>query len=69
MRTWGRSSRALQGSPWKLAIGLAAAILVVLAVAGVAQSDPYDGALRGLADGLACLLGFGLLGRYLGLRR
>lgn len=58
----------LPGSPWQLAVGLALGIVVVLTAAGLAQSDPFDGALRGIFDGLACLAGFGLLGRYLGLR-
>jgi hypothetical protein len=59
---------ALQERPWTVAVLLAAGIAAVLAAAGVIQNDPYDGALRGLLDGLACLAGFGLLGRYLGLR-
>jgi MFS family permease len=58
----------LPGSPWKLAILLVVGIAVVLTAAGIVQGDPYDGALRGLADGLACLTGFAVLGRYLGLR-
>jgi hypothetical protein len=32
------------------------------------QADPYDGILRGLADAIACLAGFAVLGRYLGLQ-
>jgi hypothetical protein len=43
-------------------------VAIVIAPAGVLQSDPYDGALRGVADALACLTGFALLGRYLGLQ-
>jgi hypothetical protein len=58
----------LRGHPWRFALVVAAGIAVILATAGVVQNDPYDGALRGLADGLACLTGFALLGRYLGLR-
>lgn len=58
----------LRGRPWLLALLVAGAIAVILAAAGIVQNDPYDGALRGLLDGLACLTGFGLLGRYLGLR-
>jgi hypothetical protein len=58
----------LRGHPWRFALVFAGGIAVVLAVAGIAQSDPYDGALRGLLDGTACLAAFGLLGRYLGLR-
>jgi hypothetical protein len=61
--------RPLDRSPWSIAIALAVVIAVVLTVAGIVQADPYDGALRGIADGLACLVGFGLLGQYLGLRR
>ena len=57
----------LRGRPWLLAATVAGGIAVILAVAGILQSDPYDGALRGLLDGLACLAGFGLLGGYLGL--
>ena len=58
----------LRGRPWSLALLVAAAVALVIALAGVVQSDPFDGALRGLADGGACLLGFALLGRFLGLR-
>ena len=53
---------------WQFAVIVSVAIAMVLTAAGVVQSDPFDGALRGLADGLACLGGFALLGRYLGLR-
>lgn len=60
--------RPLRGNPWRLALVASLAIMVVLAAAGIVQDDPYDGALRGLLDGIACLAGFGLLGRYLGLR-
>jgi hypothetical protein len=60
--------RPLQRSPWRFAVGVAALVAVIVAAAGVAQADPFDGALRGLLDGGACLAGFALLGRYLGLR-
>lgn len=59
----------LRDRPWSLALAVAGAVAVVIALAGVVASDPFDGALRGLADGAACLLGFAVLGRYLGLRR
>jgi hypothetical protein len=58
----------LQGRPWALALATAGIVVVLIAAAGVVQADPYDGLLRGLADGVACLAGFGLLGRFLGLR-
>ena len=52
-----------------LGLWVAAAVAVAIAAAGVIGGDPFDGALRGMADGAACLGGFALLGRYLGLRR
>jgi hypothetical protein len=58
---------SLDGRPWRLALVLAGAIFVLMSGAGWMASDGYDGMLRGLADGLLCLLGFGTLGRYLGL--
>jgi hypothetical protein len=59
--------RSLDGRPWRFALVVAGGIFVVLTVAGVLASDGPDGAVRGLADGLLCLLGFATLGRYLGL--
>jgi hypothetical protein len=55
--------------PWRFArvVAVAAGLLVWLA-AGV-QGDPFDGLIRGVFEGLACLGGFAVLGRYLGLRR
>jgi hypothetical protein len=58
----------LRGRPWVLALTVAAALFVIVTVAGVLQSDPYDGAVRGVLEGLACVTGFAVLGRYLGLR-
>jgi hypothetical protein len=52
----------------RLAWLVALAIVVVLGVAGVLTDDPYDGIARGLADATACMCGFAVLGRYLGLR-
>ena len=37
--------------------------------AGVIQNDPFDGLTRAVVDGLACLAGFAVLGRFLGMRR
>jgi hypothetical protein len=59
----------LQGRPWLLALLVALGVGAVIALAGVIQDDPYDGLLRGIADGTACLIGFALLGSYLGLRQ
>jgi hypothetical protein len=58
----------LRGRPWAFAVTVAAGVALAITLAGVAGSDGYDGALRGLLDALACLSGFALLGRYLGLR-
>jgi hypothetical protein len=58
----------LRGDPWRLALAIAGSVALCIAVAGIAQSDPFDGLARGLLDGLACLAGFALLGRWLGLR-
>lgn len=58
----------LRGNPWRLAIAIAGAVALCIAVAGIAQADPVDGVARALADAVACLAGFGLLGRWLGLR-
>ena len=57
-----------QLTPTRCALLLAAAIVVVLGLQGVVADDPYDGIARGLLDGAACLSGFAVLGRYLGLR-
>jgi hypothetical protein len=62
------ASRVTGGSVTRLAILTAAALAAVLACAGVVGGDPYDGVLRGLVEGGACLAGFLALGRYLGLR-
>ncbi len=54
---------------WGFAVAFAAAIALTITVAGVAADDPFDGALRGLADAAACLAAYAALGRFLGLRR
>ena len=55
--------------PWRfaglVAVGLGLVVFLVAAV----QGDPFDGALNGTAEAIACLTGFAALGRYLGLRR
>jgi hypothetical protein len=56
-------------TPTRCALLLTLVIVVVLGAAGIVSDDPYDGFLRGIADGTMCLAGFSLLGRYLGLRQ
>jgi hypothetical protein len=60
--------RPLRGHPWVLALLVSGLIVVALTVAGASQFDPYDGAARGVLDGLAFLGCFAVLGGYLGLR-
>ncbi len=61
--------RRLRGHPWRLAVLIAAGVALAITVVGGGADDLYDGAARGLADALVCLLGFATLGRYLGLWR
>jgi hypothetical protein len=55
-------------TPWRTVLGLCAAIVVLMTLIGIHSDDAVDGVLRGLFDGAACVGGFVLLGRYLGLR-
>jgi hypothetical protein len=60
---------ALTGaSPTRFALLSGGAIAVVIAAAGVAADDPYDGILRGVMEAAVYLGAYALLGRYLGLR-
>jgi hypothetical protein len=60
---------SLRDAPWRFARTVALLVGIAVAVAGVLQSDPFDGLLRGLAESLACFAGFAAFGRFLGLRR
>jgi hypothetical protein len=55
--------------PWRFARFVAVGVGSLVWLAGIAQGDPIDGFIRGVFEGLACLGGFAVLGRYLGLRR
>ncbi len=61
-------TQGLPVTPWHAAVVLSLGIVIALALLGAVNDDPYDGLARGLADGLACMAGFALLGGYLGLR-
>ncbi|MGZ4228672.1 MAG: hypothetical protein ACXVHB_27860 [Solirubrobacteraceae bacterium] len=63
------AARIASGSVNRLAFMIAAGIAIVMALAGVAANDPYDGLLRGLLEGGAFLGGYAVLGRYLAIRR
>ncbi len=56
-------------TPQRIAIALSVVIALVMVAIGARSDDLYDGILRGLFDRAACLVGFAVLGRYLGLRR
>jgi hypothetical protein len=58
-----------RNQPWRFARWVAFGVGLAVWLAGIVQGDPLDGALRGFAEGLACLGGFAVLGRFLGLRR
>jgi hypothetical protein len=59
----------LRDRPWAFALTVAATLAAGVASAGFLQGDGPDGVVRGVADALACLTGFTVLGRYLGLHR
>lgn len=63
-----RFAGPLDHSPWAFAALVSTALGIAVFAAGVVAADGIDGALRGLAEACACLTGFALLGRFLGLR-
>jgi hypothetical protein len=58
-----------RATPLRIVMVLSVVIVVVMVAIGARSDDLYDGILRGLLDGAACLVGFAALGQYLGLRR
>jgi hypothetical protein len=60
--------RIAGGSINRLAFTIAAGIAILMALAGVAANDPYDGVLRGLLESGAFLAAYAVLGRYLAIR-
>ena len=59
----------LRRDPWRFARWVALGVGAAVWLAGIVQGDPLDGLLRGALEAAACLAGFAVLGRYLGLRR
>ena len=55
--------------PWRFARRVALGLGLVVFVVAAVQGDPFDGAVSGTAEALACLAGFAAFSRYLGLRR
>jgi hypothetical protein len=58
-----------RATPRRIVVVLSVVIVLVMIAIGVRSDDLYDGIIRGLFDGAACLVGFAVLGQYLGLRR
>lgn len=59
----------LRDRPWMFASVVAAVVAGATFLDGVVAADEFDGALRAVLEAAACLTGFAVLGRYLGLRR
>jgi hypothetical protein len=57
-----------RATPRRIVVVLSVVIVLVMVAIGVRSDDLYDGFLRGLFDAAACLVGFAVLGQYLGLR-
>lgn len=55
--------------PWRFAGLVAVGLGLIVFAAAAVQGDPFDGAVNGIGEALACLAGFAAFGRYLGLRR
>jgi len=55
--------------PRRFALAVAAVAALAVAVAGIVQGDPFDGATRAVAEGVAVLGCYCMFGRQLGLRR
>ena len=54
--------------PWRFALVVSIGVGLVVFLAAAAQGDPFDGAVNAAVEALACLSGFALFGRFLGLR-
>jgi hypothetical protein len=55
-------------TPERIALAISGAIALIMVVIGIRSSDPLAGLVRGLLDAALCMIGFAILGRYLGLR-
>ena len=56
-------------TPWRCAFVLATASAAALVAVGIFNDELFTGVLRGVAEGVLCLAGFSLLGRFLGMVR
>lgn len=63
-----RFAQPMGRSPWVFAALVSSLAGLIVFGAGLVAADGFDGALRGLAEGTACLTGFAVFSRYLGMR-
>jgi hypothetical protein len=54
---------------WRFALAVAAAAALATAIAGSSGGDPFEGVRNAIVESSACLAGFAVLGRAIGLRR
>ena len=54
-------------TPLRVVLALALVIVIALTLIGARSGDTHNGLIRGLLDAAACLAGFAVLGRFLGL--
>jgi uncharacterized membrane protein len=54
---------------WRFALAVAAVAALAMAVAGASGGDPVEGVRNAVVESLACLSGFAVLGRVIGIRR
>ncbi len=55
--------------PWRFALLVAALAALAVGIAGSTGGDPGEGIRNALVESVACMSGFALLGKYMGLRR
>jgi hypothetical protein len=55
-------------TPQHIALTMSAAIVLVMLAIGIGSSNPLAGLARGLVDAGLCMIGFTVLGGYLGIR-
>ena len=54
---------------WRQALGVAALVGLAVGVAGASGGDPGEGVRNFVGESLACMSGFALFGRAMGIRR
>jgi hypothetical protein len=54
---------------WRAAFAVAALVALAVGIAGSSGGDPFEGVRNAVVESIACLSGFAVLGKYVGLRR